>query len=183
MAQGALGERLVVPVLHTRPSRIVKIFNDQKGLAVEGVSMTASDLDGTITLVGSNSAIAEAKSRLSLFDNSPRKVCLKLLVESPFDHADWKANLEVSNNSSWSGKDERTGTAIALRPRLNDDDSVTMILDVMTDDGPAATLVFRSKLNEPYVIGFPMGKAAVIGPGAANVKGPRISVTFAGDPK
>jgi hypothetical protein len=182
MAQGVLPERVAVPVLHTRPSKIVRIFREQR-LTPEGVSLMAVDSEGTIMLIGTGPAIAETKSRLALFDNQARKVGLRLFVESPLDHAEWKADLQISNNSRWAGKDERTGIDLALSPRLNDDGTATVILRSTSADIPAIEVIFRLKLGETTVVGCPVDGKIQIGPGAAKVNGPRISVTFVEEPK
>lgn len=179
MAQAASTQTVEVPILHARPSRIVKVLETLPALPV---GMHANDPEGTVTLVGTASGISEIKTRINLFDVEARKVDLDLKVVSPIDHAEWKAKLTITNNRSWTGTDESTGVELKLQPRINDDGTVTVFVESKNPEFPHLSMVFRSKLNEEIVIGNADG-AWRFGKDKTEPKGLQIILKYVERPK
>lgn len=181
MAQGVLSEQVEVPILHTRPSKIVKIFGKTpgRGISVEGVVMRANDVEGTITLVGSRSGIDETKARIALFDNRPRKARIAVSISAPLNHANWNGEIETFNNIEWNGDDGATGVKLSLAPRINDDGTCTAFVKLKSEDAVTMSVVFRLKLNQEQSIQM---KAPGIRPANATPKWvPTIKLKYLGD--
>jgi len=186
MAQAASSQTVEVPILYSRPSRIVKVLQNLPPLPL---GIQANDEAGTLTLCGSLADISQMKMRINLFDVEAKKVDLDLKVVSPVDHAEWKAQLTMMNNRPWTGNDDATGVELKVVPRLNDDGTVTVFLDAKNADHHV-NMVFRSKLNETVILGFKAGKWIIAGPhqgengqGDLQQKDARIIIKYVDRPK
>ena len=143
--------------------------------------VTPHDIEGTLTLLGPREAVDEAKATIAQFDVQPTKVRLSVRVESSLDHAEWKADLRLTNARRWTGSDEATGTELAIATRRNGDGTLTVFVESKSADTKPCKVVLRLKLGEPAMLGFPLGQGdPVVGVDAAKVRGLRITLTDMG---
>lgn len=178
MAQAATTQTVDFPILNQRPSKIMKFLDKMPDLSVK---MKADDLAGKLILTGSPAEVAEMKTRISLFDIKPRKVGVDMRVESQLDHAEWSANLTMTNNRSWTGSDEGTSAELKISPRLNDDGTLTLFINLKTPDTAAPlSMVTRVKLNEKQTFLLKAGTGDILSGSDIDpkLKGTRITFTY-----
>lgn len=178
--QGSPNARVEIPVLHRRPSKISGFLNEiGTRPGSPRVLIIPDDRASTLTLEGPTEEIAEVRRRIALFDTAPRRLRLAVYAESPIDHAEWKAEVEMANNVAWSGSDDATGLRLRVSPRVNGDGSCTFFVNADSTDASSVEMVFRVKVGEAKDFSLPL-RGGVAVTSKADLS-PRFTLKYLGD--
>jgi len=118
-------DQVEIPVLHVRPSKILAQLAD---LDMNGASLKADDAKGVIIADGDTRAIQAARSTISILDVARRRVMLEVDVTSVVDKLTLDSSATVCSNQQWQTSDSDIGITVAVAPRINDDNTVTLFL-------------------------------------------------------
>jgi hypothetical protein len=121
--QGAASDVTDVVIVNVRPSRITALLD--KDVAGDCI-LRPLDKESKVRIVGPSNARRELVNWIKLFDVKPVTVCLAVQVVSKIDKVDYRLNLSVRNNETFSFTESSTGVRVALMPRLNGDGTVTL---------------------------------------------------------
>jgi len=118
-------DQVEIPDLHVRPSKILAQLAD---LDMNGASLKADDAKGVIIADGDTRAIQAARSTISILDVARRRVMLEVDVTSVVDKLTLDSSATVCSNQQWQTSDSDIGITVAVAPRINDDNPVTLFL-------------------------------------------------------
>ncbi len=158
---GAIADCIVLH--HVRPSKVLTVLRGrtvpgmwnpepstfgqvpaQQGLIPNGVTEILADDDAKCIVVeGSTNAIEETKRLLAEFDVAPRKVAIKVLVQSPADSYESTTRSEASNNAEWSLRDGTCGLDLTMATRINGDGTLTGTFRVGSAKSPPLVTMHR----------------------------------------
>lgn len=176
LAQGIAQTQVDVPILHRRPSKIVSKL---KALSGPNVQFVPNDETSALRLIGRSEDIQPVRDFIGLFDNVPMRIRLAVRVESPLNHTQWKGEVQVDSEESWTSEDAATGVKLTLAARLNDDATCTLSLKARAENTKLFSQVSRIKLNEEQKVEM---KAYGIYPESKKFAWvPKISVTLLDD--
>lgn len=135
-------DEAVVPVKNVSARYIVELMTltgqfereaPSKGLTTgeplvpKGVTVIVSPGRNSITVSGSIAGLREMAMLISQFDVAPRAVALDIKASVPRLNRQFSASTTIYSNSSWSYSNARSGTDIKVTPRVNNDDTITLV--------------------------------------------------------
>jgi type II secretory pathway component GspD/PulD (secretin) len=163
MLMGASASADQIVIKHVRPSKLlgsimgsptdsriaVKLVEgENKGVLPPGITnISADDAASTLTIEGSPKSVEELKEIVSLFDIVPRRIAVRIIIQSPIDKYDSTTTTEINNNSQWRIRDDVTGIDLRMTPRINGDGTVTGSLD-LDSDSRLTQVITRTKNKE-----------------------------------
>src|ERR1019366_57312 len=118
-------DQVAIPVLHTRPSKILAKLGD---LEDPGVNLVADDVKSVIIVTGDRDSINLAQPYINLFDVAARKVSVAVNIGSILDKQSFECSATVCNCSQWKTVDSDIDVEISVSPRINDDNTVTLFV-------------------------------------------------------
>jgi hypothetical protein len=118
-----------------------------KGL-LEGLAVTADDYHGVLRVSGTPAAIQSLKSAVGLFDIEPASLHLQIQIDSPADKSGYEVSARIHNDQMWKTSDSTTDLTIGLKPRINDDGTVT-IFTILQNAGGSTASVVRIHPDQP----------------------------------
>ncbi|HXH60497.1 MAG TPA: hypothetical protein VNI20_03995 [Fimbriimonadaceae bacterium] len=104
-----------------------RFFLNSKALVPDGLLLSASNADNTIVAIGSKDKIRQAGQLISQFDKQPRTLSLSLEGSVPKLGRRFSSSSTLANNSTWTYVDDSTDTRIEITPRVNADNTITLI--------------------------------------------------------
>jgi type II secretory pathway component GspD/PulD (secretin) len=141
----------VVKVDYTRPSKIVETLRTGNLFSSE-TKVQADDVKSVVIIDGSQEDVAQLKTYVNIFDVLPRRVSVSVKVESPLDKISYQATANIRNQQEWRTSDDETGISIAIRPRINDDNTVTLMVELGKPGIPTIKTVFREKIKVDQIL-------------------------------
>src|ERR1700761_6360545 len=88
-----------IPVHHSRPTRLIERMGP---LAVsDHFTLTADDLKGALNVDGAEGGVQEVRAWVNQFDEAPRPVEIKILIDSPLDKEMVVVTARIYNNQIW----------------------------------------------------------------------------------
>jgi len=114
--------------------RVARLEGADKGLVPVGVTLVAQDSKGIIRVEGPEGDLKQIKSYIELFDVQPRKVSLSLELFCPVLNSTSATTTSLLNNRSWNMKDSTTSADLSVVPRVNDDNTITVYVEVRRGD-------------------------------------------------
>ena len=133
-----------IDVLNTRPS---KVAERMRPMLPPSVRVDARDLEGAIVLRGPAEEIKSLRHLVPLFDVQNRLVRFDYSVSSPIDKLEYSGSILVPNNESHSFSETGTGLQMTLKPRINDDDTITIFVTCVLR-GKSSQVVIRISRGE-----------------------------------
>lgn len=116
---------------NNRTERTTEAVGGPSSLLPEGVTAKADDPSGTLIFDGPKKTLKEIDGLVAMFDVAPRKVSALLTVSCPMDSYASKTDSELTSGSLWTMQDERAGVTVSIRPRVNQDGSVTAAIHLL----------------------------------------------------
>jgi hypothetical protein len=114
--------------------RVARLEGSDKGLVPVGVTLTAQDSKGILRLEGPEADLKEVRRYIELFDIQPRKVNMSLELSCPVLNVSSSTTTSLLNNRTWNMKDGTTNVDLSIAPRVNDDNTVTVYIEVKRGD-------------------------------------------------
>ncbi|MCH8978507.1 MAG: hypothetical protein IH945_04600 [Armatimonadetes bacterium] len=96
-------------------------------LVPKGVTIIVTPGRNSITVSGPIEGVRETVQVIEIFDVAPRAVELDIKASVPHLNRQFSASTSIYSNSKWTYSNTRTGTNITVEPRVNNDDTITMI--------------------------------------------------------
>ena len=161
-----------IHVQHVRPSVLVKLLHSFY-FKPDGTGWPVSNVDdehGTFTLAGAPDLVRDVKSLISQFDVQRRTVALTLTVDSKIDFLHYQVTSKMPQLEKWSTSEEETKSNFVFTPRVNDDDTVTILCSYQHNQVLCKNLVFRTKAHQPFDLAKAMAQSM------PNEKLPQITV-------
>jgi hypothetical protein len=172
--------KLEVPVLHTRPSAIIRLLKGEviapmpkakatppapirpqvagstmtggQGLIPQTVTaLSSDDVRSVLIITGSNQDDLNDLARtIALFDVQPTGVNLKIRMESPYDKTALTSIVEIANNHPLTISDQTAGAELSVVARVNGDRTLTIYTSI--NEEPSATEDHKPFATEAIVI-------------------------------
>lgn len=150
-----------IPVQHMRASKMLATI---KRLQPDDATVTADDARGVILVKGSLADAKEMLQCISIFDVIRRPVSIAVMVDSRADKMAFETSATILNGQQWSISDKETGLSIGVTPRINDDATVTVLVEIkVTSPGhvQGQTSVVRLKKNGTIALPITTSKADI----------------------
>jgi hypothetical protein len=141
---------------------------------LQGLEWTVDDTRSVIKVRGSKTDIEHARTYLALFDVRPRKVSLKIEIDSLLDKSHFTSILAATNNQSYVLADPESGVKISLSPRINDDNTVSLF-SATTYGDHTTSYVARLKFGATMFFYGDAGPQLPEGPDGLEIAKPRKS--------
>ncbi len=132
----AAQERVEIPVKHVSASYIIGLITRtgqfeqeaaSKGFVPKGVTIELTPERNSITVSGPFEGVREMAHLIPQFDVAPRAVTLDIKASVPHLSRQFAASTTIYSNSSWTYSNATSGTKIWVKPRVNSDDTITLV--------------------------------------------------------
>ncbi|HWD38357.1 MAG TPA: hypothetical protein VG944_05875 [Fimbriimonas sp.] len=150
----ATGQRLsTIEVQHVRPSRMLQrmrefYFSNSSPWPFRGVD----DRKGVLYVAGSDHVVDETRTIVREFDVAPRKVSVTATIDSAIDKLQYEVTGKINNGQHWTTGDAEVGVGLTFTPRVNPDNTVTLVIDYQLGDGKPERTVCRLKSKTPLEV-------------------------------
>jgi len=173
----------VIPIHHMRASKALAFVQPLSSSDPDRlVTLSADDARGVILASGSSNGIKDVRSCVGLIDIARRKVSLRVSVDSDVDKESYELSAKILNGQMWKTSDADTGTSIAVTPRINNDGTVTLLVDCGTASVSVNHVVFRLKPGKSSSVSIGSNASVASKPGEnAGSRGKRSP--YSTDPK
>ncbi len=132
-------------------------------LVPKGVTLLAHDSKGVLEINGPADGVAEVKRYVDLFDVQPAKIRTELEVSCTTLNTELSTSADILNNRKWAVAEDSLRLKLALSPRVNDDGTVTIHLDVKRGTSESQSVVVRLKKGQTVQLRFGAVLAYAIG--------------------
>lgn len=149
-------------------AKIGRLEGRDNDLIPKGVTLVAHDTTGKLSIEGPPSAVADVKQIIALLDIEPRQLDLSYELDSKVDHQHSKTQTNVKNNSTWSTTDGVTGITVEVRPRINDDGTISCFISASRSSQQVA---FVTRLKNGQTLALKLNDLAtyqVVGVGGSD---------------
>jgi type II secretory pathway component GspD/PulD (secretin) len=150
-----------IRINNIRPSRILAMltgktkhemvqsasYQDAQAHIPDGVKVKADDKRGVLIAEGPKAAVEEFARLVSLFDVMPRTVTADITIDAPIEKFTGKTSTTIRNNETYTVGQDSIGLSLAITPRINDDNTVTVLIRTGQKSG-GKSYVFRTKYQK-----------------------------------
>lgn len=140
-----------------------RLSGSEGHLVPKGITLLAHDSKGILEINGPADGIAEVKRYVALFDVQPAKVRTELEVSCPTLNTELSTSADILNNRNWLVAEDSLRLQMALSPRVNDDGTVTIHLEVTRGKSERQSVVIRVKKGQKVQLRFGAVLAYAIG--------------------
>ena len=134
-----------IPVRHQRASKLMAAI---KPLEEPGVTLTADDTKGIITVKGKPDQMKATRSYVELFDVARRRLTVKLSVQSEDDKTSYEVSANILNMQEWETSDKEIGLSVSVVPRINADGTITLAVQFLWPNSSLVKSIYRVKQGE-----------------------------------
>ena len=174
-------KQVEVPLRYRRPSRIIEIL--ERSPSKPPNSIEADDIKGFVRITGSSSYIRGIQDLVKLCDLQRQKLSVKVSIDSDIDKQSYDVTTKIYDQQKWKTGDGDTGITLAVEPRLNQDNSVTIMTDLTSPGFPDIRWVYRARLgtSQTFVVDglshqiIPQSNSTARTPATSN-GGPRVTI-------
>lgn len=129
----------------------------------KGVNLIAHDSKGILEINGPSDGITAVKQYVALVDVRPAKVRTELQVSCPTLSTELSTSAEILNNRNWVVAEDSLRVQIALSPRVNEDGTVTIHLEVKRGMSERQSVAIRIKKGQTVQLRFGTVLAYAVG--------------------
>ncbi|HZH98368.1 MAG TPA: hypothetical protein VEX38_05305 [Fimbriimonadaceae bacterium] len=150
-------------------------LSGEGGLVPAGVTLLADDAKGTLDVQGPEEAVRGVVRVLSEFDVQPILISAVLDFSNRVHRA--RTVTEISNNSKWQITDAATGVVLSIKPRLNQDRTITAEIEIESE-GAKQRMMVRSRVGQELKLRI-QGSSISSGPGSDQLRPTEADARFA----